>query len=91
MGYTDRDGATRADESDAYNLELAGVMGPFHAQAEYFDGESGGVDADGYYLQFGWVITGEMRPYKEGKFKKVKPANKSGAWEVVLRIEEGWR
>ena len=82
-----------------YNLELAGAIGPFHAQAEYFDAEvdvdadilpsSVTEDFDGYYLQLGWIITGESRPYKDGKFKKVKPSSPSGAWEVVLRYEDG--
>ena len=95
IGYTDRDEALDSDgeidsvEFEAYNLELAGVAGPFHAQAEYFDGEEGDEDIDGYYVQAGWVITGEQRPYKDGKFKKVKPAGKSGAWELVVRHEEG--
>jgi phosphate-selective porin OprO/OprP len=64
-------------------------MGPFHAQAEYFDAEDGNDDVDGYYVQLGWVITGESRPYEDGKFKRVKPANKNGALELVLRYEEG--
>ena len=88
-GFTSRDADVSADEVDVYNLELAGVMGPFHAQAEFFDAEEGSTDFDGYYIQAGWVITGETRPYKGGKFKRVKPASKSGAWEAVLRYEDG--
>lgn len=88
-GFSTRDGATSDDEVDQFNLELAGTMGPFHAQAEYFDAEVGDTDADAYYLQVGYVITGETRPYKGGKFKRIKAADKGGAWEVVLRLEDG--
>ena len=88
-GYTTRDADVQADEVDTFNLELAGASGPFHAQAEYFDSEEGQVDVDGYYVQLGWIITGESRPYKAGAFKRVKPASPKGAWEVVARFEDG--
>ena len=88
-GYTTRDADDQADEVDTFNLELAGASGPFHAQAEYFDSEEGQVDVDGYYVQLGWIITGESRPYKAGAFKRVKPASPKGAWEVVARFEDG--
>lgn len=98
-GYTTRDYGTDGnpatpEDFDAYNLEVGFVAGPFHAQAEYFDGEEGfelaDSDFDGYYVQAGWVITGESRPYKDGVFKRVKPASDAGAWEVVLRYEDGF-
>ncbi len=87
-GFSTRDAELSADEVDVYNVELAAVTGPFHAQAEYFDAEEGDVDADGYYVQLGYVIGG-VRPYKDGVFKKVKPSSKDGAWELVLRYEDG--
>ena len=81
---------------DAYGVEIAGVAGPFHYQAEYFDGTlafgdmiDGSDDVDGYYVQAGWILTGESRPYKDGKFKIVKPSKDSGAWEIVARYEDG--
>ena len=40
-------------------------------------------------MQAGWIITGETRPYKSGVFKRVKPGSSSGAWEVVVRYEDG--
>lgn len=88
-GFSSRDADSSADEVDTYNVELAAAFGPFHAQAEYFDSEVGSTSYDGYYAQAGWVITGERRPYKDGVFKRVKPANKGGAWEAVLRYEDG--
>jgi phosphate-selective porin OprO/OprP len=65
------------------------VRGPFHIQAEYVDAEFGGDDLSGYYVQAGYVLTGETRPYSGGKFKRVKPEAKTGAWEVVARYEDG--
>ena len=76
-------------ESDAFGLEVALVSGAFHIQAEYDDGTINGNDLSGYYLQAGYILTGESRPYKAGKFKRVKPASTSGAWEVVARYEDG--
>lgn len=89
LGYTNRAGDTSAEEVDIIGLEAAFVTGPLHLQAEYFDGEFGNIDADGFYFQAGYVITGETRPYKGGKFKRIKPANANGAWEVVGRIDSG--
>lgn len=88
-GYSSRGADTAADEVDKYNVELAGQLGSVHAQAEYFDSEEGNTSFDGYYVQLGWVITGESRPYKSGKFKRVKPSTPAGAWEVVARYEDG--
>ncbi|MGK0442697.1 MAG: phosphate-selective porin OprO/OprP [Pseudohongiellaceae bacterium] len=88
-GFSMRDADNSNDEADLYNVEVAAVMGAFHAQAEYFEAEFGDVDADGYYLQAGWVITGETRPYKKGAFGLIKPASESGAWEIVIRHEDG--
>lgn len=76
-------------ESDAFGLEAAAVSGPFHVQAEFDDGTIDGNDVDGFYLQAGYILTGETRPYKEGKFKRVKPDSKAGAWEIVARYEDG--
>ena len=82
--YTDRGGPI-----SALGLEAAVVSGPFHIQAEYMDAEENRVDVDGYYIQAGWVITGESRPYKGGVFKKVKGKGKAGAVELVFRYEDG--
>lgn len=76
----------------AYNLEVAYAAGPFHAQAEYFDGEVDGgnwtadTDIEGYYAQAGYILTGESRPYSKGVFKRVKPKGDAGAWEVFGRF-----
>ncbi|MEO0368536.1 MAG: porin [Pseudomonadota bacterium] len=78
-----------ADDS-ALGLEAAASTGPFHIQAEYVDGEEGSDDdLSGYYIQAGYILTGESRPYKGGKFKRVAPGGEGGAWEVVARYEDG--
>jgi phosphate-selective porin OprO and OprP len=89
-------GGAVADELEAWNGELAGSFGPFHAMAEYFDGEISGangapdIEADGYYVQLGWILTGETRSYKTdiAAFDKVKPSGPDGAWEVFARYDE---
>lgn len=90
VGFSSRDAEMSDDEVDVIGLEAAYVVGAFHAQAEYFDAEFGDQDEDGYYVQVGYVLTGEMRPYKDGKFKRVKASGDSGAWEIVLRYEDGF-
>lgn len=83
-------------------VELAGVYGPVHGQAEYYkvdvnrENEGIGVfedlDFSGYYIQGGWILTGESRPYKfeSGTYENPKPLGivgkgGIGAWELVGR------
>ena len=77
------------EDDTALGLEAAASTGPFHIQGEYFDGDEAEESVGGYYIQAGYIFTGETRPYKGGIFKRVKPASKAGAWELVARIEEG--
>ncbi len=83
------------DELEISNVEFAASFGSAHVQAEYFQGEVSSnaapdLEADGYYLQVGYVITGEKRSYKSssGTFDKVKPSGAGGAWEVFARYDE---
>ncbi len=76
-------------DTDAFGLEAAAVSGPFHIQAEYNDGDFGNESLSGYYVQAGYIFTGETRPYKGGIFKRVSPSSKGGAWEAVVRYEDG--
>lgn len=87
------------DEQTTYGFELAGKMGPFYGQGEYamatFSEAAGAatlgddIDVDTYYVQLGWLITGETKPYdvKKGVFKSPKPANPYGAWEAKIRYD----
>lgn len=70
-------------------LEAAVVYGAFHAQAEYLDAEERNTDINGYYAQIAYVLTGEVRPYKPGVFKRITPKGNLGAWELVARYEDG--
>ena len=90
--FTSGDG----DRSHAYNLKAALATGPLHIMAEYYMGEidvpdavaaSDDLEVDGYYVQAGYILTGESRSYKTGSaaFDKVKPKGANGAWEVFAR------
>ena len=87
--YPERAYLDDGHESDAFGIEAAAVSGSFHIQAELDDGTINGNDVNGFYVQAGYILTGETRPYKGGKFKRVKPDGKAGAWEVVARYEDG--
>ena len=92
-GFEGDDNDDEVELEEAFGFEAAYVGGPFHAQFEYADGtvfdDGDEFDVDGFYVQAGYIITGETRPYKGGRFKRVKPGSKSGAWEVVARYEDG--
>lgn len=82
------------EEAISYAGELAGVAGPFYAQAEYAlvdYGQDLGEDqeAQTYYVQASWHLTGESKPYDSGKgvFKSVKPRNSWGALELTARYD----
>lgn len=81
----------------ALGTELAIVQNRFSGQAEYIRTKvdrdvAPDVTFDGWYVQTGWFLTNDSRPYsyKGAKFKAVKPSNPFGhnglgAWEVALR------
>jgi len=80
-----------------WNAEVAVVEGPFTLQGEYLALKANATRTadpwfDGWYLQAGWFLTGESRPYKlqEGIFDAVRPNSLVGkggwgAWELVAR------
>jgi phosphate-selective porin OprO and OprP len=98
-------GVTETDLS-SYGLELALANGPFKVQAEYananFDSNLDDQDIKAYYLEAGWLVTGEnyADSYKSksmgGKFDRIKPNSNFnpengkgiGAWEVMLGISK---
>ena len=88
-----------------YGAEGALVLGSFHAESEYIAanmaadnnvaraGNQPDPDYHGFYVQAGYFLTGEVRPYKktEGIFDRVKPLKPytqggPGAWEVAGRF-----
>jgi phosphate-selective porin OprO/OprP len=90
--------AGEADRSDFYGLEAAAVRGPFHIHGEFarldIDGPAGSPGFDSGFVQAGWILTGETRPYKasSGAFDRIvadRPlsAGGPGAWEVAARYD----
>jgi phosphate-selective porin OprO/OprP len=100
------DGAIRLNDTnvrtiDLLDAEFAGVVGPWWWQAEYLhsfvDTETeGSLNFQGYYVQTGYVLTGEKRNYNHGKGTFTPPTPKKnfnpfgdskgwGAWEVAGR------
>jgi len=93
-------GNVLADHGDLIGTEAALVYGPFSLQAEVMhaalNGEgafAGDPDFWGGYVQAGYFLTGEHRPYNQefGIFDRVKPLHNFreddgwGAWEVATR------
>lgn len=78
----------------AWGLEAAWAMGPFSLQGEYLartlesDLAVADREANGFYVQAAYTLTGEARSYKLGKFDSIKPSNKQvGAWELFYRYD----
>ena len=83
-------------ETTAAVLELGVTSGPLHMQTEFAVADdsitnigdiitSGDRNRMSYYVQAGWMLTGESRPYKDGVFKRATPRGDSPAYELVLR------
>ena len=86
------------------DLEFAAVQGPLWVAAEYIQSDVsaqavGDPKFSGSYVQVGWFLTGESRPYRtnSGTFERLRPTTKytkgnpfrkrnGGAWEVVGRL-----
>jgi phosphate-selective porin OprO/OprP len=82
------------DDDTAFGLEAAFASGPFSIQGEWMKretdsaGAQSDLEADGFYVQAAYTLTGEARGYKMGKFDAIKPANKqTGAWEIYYRYD----
>ncbi|OYW20934.1 MAG: hypothetical protein B7Z55_06430 [Planctomycetales bacterium 12-60-4] len=90
-------GIIDADYSNILNAELAGVYESFHWQSEvrYALVNVAGttVTLPSYYVQAGYILTGEVRPYNRtnavlGRIKPNHPFHRCGgwgAWEVAAR------
>lgn len=86
---------TDVDDITRYGIELAGVVGPFSAQAEYIradvsDNATDDPEFNGWYVYGSFFLTGESRPYKinKGAFGRVKPSGAMGAWEIAARYSK---
>jgi phosphate-selective porin OprO/OprP len=87
-----------------WGLEFATVQGPLWAAAEYIQSNVsaqsvGNPKFGGSYIQVGWFLTGESRPYRtnSGTIDRLRPHRKygggnpfkkgiGGAWELVGRL-----
>lgn len=74
-------------------LEAAWRRGPFLLQGQYMrtiterDDTRPDASFEGWYVQSGWVATGERRRYSRtsGLFGAVTPKGRNGAWELGAR------
>jgi len=91
--YANTDDIDNVENTSKMGFEFANVHGPFSAQMEYVRvdvsrvNNAEDVTFDGWYIYGSYFLTGESRDYKfkSGKFGRVKPHGKQGAWEVALR------
>jgi phosphate-selective porin OprO/OprP len=97
-------GDVDAARARLWGLEAATVRGPLWMAAEYLRSEVsaqlvGDPVFSGSYVQVGWFLTGESRPYRanSGIFDRLRPRTKytrgnpfrkrnGGAWELVGRL-----
>lgn len=76
---------------DRIGLEAAWKSGPFSVQAEWMhtklDGRYGRADAvlHGWYVMGSWILTGQSREYRNGRFKGIPASRSRGAWELTAR------
>ncbi|MEZ5465124.1 MAG: porin [Lysobacteraceae bacterium] len=71
-------------------MELAWRHGPLLLQGEHLRLDTNGaidddLHAEATQLSLGWLLTGEIRPYKEGLFGSPTPSHRRGAVELALR------
>jgi phosphate-selective porin OprO/OprP len=94
-------GTLDTEDALVVGVELATVLGPVHAAAEYIQSDvsldsGAGSDPtfDGYYVQVGWFLTGEHRAYNKSQaaFDRTRPKKSwsdkeggIGAWEAAVR------
>jgi len=87
-----------ADTSMLWEVEAAIVSGPFYVHGEYMtmnvDGPTDDPTFDSVFVNTGWFLTGETRPYRtsSGTFTRISPNSPvseggHGAWEVAARYD----
>lgn len=91
VDFVDTGRIDAVERVNRFGLESAWRIGPVSAQAEWIrtDVKRGAgfrhVQLDGWYVATSWVLTGESRPYKHGRFKGIEPGRPGGAWELTMR------
>ena len=71
-------------------LEVAAARNSYSFRSEYFTAkweraENGDPKFKGYYFQGNWAITGETFKYSQGKFLRIRPEKRYGAFEIAAR------
>jgi len=74
-----------------YGLEIAGAKDSLMFRTEVFRATWNQSDTEnpvfkGFYTQVSWILTGESFKYTQGKFLRIRPQNKNGAWETAIRF-----
>ena len=95
INIVDTGSIKNVDFHTKYGLEIAMVSGPLSVQLEYVTtsvtrNNRPNLGFDSWYLQAGYLLTGESRQYKKGKFGKISPNSNMGnggvgAWELGIR------
>lgn len=73
-------------------IEAAWQHGPLSVQSEWMhlylhrNSRKTDIALDGLYVGASWVVTGESRRYRYGRFKGVPAERPSGAWELAARL-----
>ena len=84
------------DDDAVWGVEGAWALNAFSVQGEYLrrtlkaDQASNDVEADGYYVQVAYTLTGEPRLYRldGARFDTIKADDKAlGAWELFYRFD----
>ncbi len=80
-------------KQNIYGLELAGAVDSYMFRSEMFRATWNQSDRKdpvfkGFYVQASWIITGESFRYAQGKFLRIRPQNKHGAWEASIRFSQ---
>ena len=82
---------TEVDDQSIMGVEIATARDSYSLRSEYFvarwhrSGQGGDPEFKGFYVQANWAITGEAFKYQQGKFLRIRPEGKYGAWEVAVR------
>lgn len=78
------------DKQRVSGIELAVAKDSYSLRGEYFKTKwdrnaLSDTKFDGYYVQANWAITGENFQYRQGKFLRIRPKGRWGAWELAAR------
>jgi phosphate-selective porin OprO/OprP len=81
------------DKQRVSGLELAAAKDSYSIRGEYFKAKRDRNTLSdnkfgGYYVQANWAITGESFQYRQGKFLRIRPKGRWGAWELAARYSK---